>query len=204
MIFLQFLGYSSCQGTPLLQIWYHKCAYFHINHILAAFFDEAAKIIHHHAGRPLAEENQHWRKRIYHRGAFWGGGSKNEDKHWAICQAFGQRSVFSINQFKHIQVNRLRRESIIVFFLFKDVENKHMHWHTLLVFPNKSTLTWRQSETKVLRQIRQGISQSESFVALDPETSGDFGPPSLWSLQPAETLFALDGCNQSLQLELPL
>ena len=84
--------------------------YFHINH---NFYQQAYSSSH--IGRPLAEGNRHWREWIRHRRTIWGGGSKNEDQHWAICQAFGQRSVFSINQFKHIQVNRLRRESIIFF-----------------------------------------------------------------------------------------
>ena len=103
---------EDCYFTNMVSLMY---VFPYRSQFLSALFDKSASPELNHAGRPLAEGNQHWRKWIHHRRTIWGGGSKNEDKHWAICQAFGQRSVFSINQFKHIQVNRLRRESIIFF-----------------------------------------------------------------------------------------
>ena len=103
---------EDCYFTNMVSLMY---VFPYRSQFLSALFDKSASPELNHAGRPLAEGNQHQREWIHHRGGIWGGGSKNEDKHWAICQAFGQRSVFSINQFKHIQVNRLRRESIIFF-----------------------------------------------------------------------------------------
>ena len=140
--------------------------YFHINH---NFYQQAYSSSH--IGRPLAEGNRHWREWIRHRRTIWGGGSKNEDQHWAICQAFGQRSVFSINQFKHIQVNRLRRESIIFFLDQKCIKQALVltssFWMSAIYIQIQMTTKWeKSSQTNPSR-----YPTVRGFVALDPETS---------------------------------